>query len=222
MKNDLITGHVLDRDGELEVSEHTRPHWMQAGTIAFITMRLADSIPSEVVKRWDHERIGFLRQKNILCTDWRVGKDQLNDDDLKTFQKHFHRLREDHLDACGGKCQLRNPEAAKIVLDSLLHFDNDRYLLGDVVIMPNHMHLHAVFADADSMAKQCYSWMKYTAMQINRHNGVKGTLWQSEPFDHLVRSEKQLQYLRTYIKQNPEKAKLREGEYLYRKSNRHF
>ena len=33
---------------------------------------------------------------------------------------------------------------AQIVADSLLHFNGDRYWMGDLVVMPNHVHLLAV------------------------------------------------------------------------------
>ncbi|WP_390658128.1 transposase [Crateriforma spongiae] len=72
------------------------------------------------------------------------------------------------------------------------------------------------------MRKQCTSWMRYTARRINDHLGRQGHLWQSEPFDHLVRNEKQLEYLRDYIKDNPVKANLAQGEFLYRRSDRAF
>ncbi|MEX0819492.1 MAG: hypothetical protein WD070_07855, partial [Pirellulaceae bacterium] len=68
----------------------------------------------------------------------------------------------------------------------------------------------------------CYSWMRFTATRINRLFGDTGTFWQEEPFDHLVRSEQQLEFLRDYIEQNPLKANLKAGEYLYRRSNRAF
>jgi len=38
-------------------------------------------------------------------------------------------------------------------------------------------------------------------------------LWQHETFDHLVRSQSSLEGFRRYIRENPLKAKLREGEY---------
>lgn len=215
-------GQVLDRKQEILVDEQSRPHWMQAGTITFITMRLADSIAREVILRWDRERLEFLHHRGIECLDWRVGREQLVKRDRADFEKYFRRLREDQLDTCHGKCQLRHPKAAKIVADSLLHFDGDRYLMGDFVVMPNHIHLLSAFPDAASMRKQCYSWMKFTATRVNRLNGDNGSLWQEEPFDHLVRSEEQLIYLRDYIEQNPSKVKLRNGEYLYRKSKRQY
>ena len=215
-------GQVFDRDAELLIDQHVRPHWMQAGTITFVTMRLADSIPREVIERWDRERLEYLLIRGISCQDWRVGRSQLSKVDHAEFEQRCRRLREDELDTCHGRCVLRDPTAAKMVADALLHFDQQRYLMGDFVVMPNHVHLLAGFPDSESMRKQCYSWMKFSATQINRLIGQKGSLWQEEPFDHLVRSEKQLVYLRSYIEQNPIRAKLGNAEYFYRKSNRSF
>ena len=45
------------------------------------------------------------------------------------------------MDSCHGTCPLKSRDCAEIVADALRHFDGDRYLLGDFVIMPNHVHL---------------------------------------------------------------------------------
>ncbi len=42
-----------------------------------------------------------------------------------------------------------------------------------------------------------------------------GAFWQPEPFDHIIRSSEQFLYLEDYIADNPRKANLKEGEYLY-------
>jgi len=83
--------------------------------------------------------------------------------------------------------------------------------------MPTHVHLLAAFASADSMKKQCDSWLHYTAVHINRAMGQRGKVWQQEPFDHLVRNVEQYDYLRQYIADNPRKARLKPDECLYRR-----
>jgi putative transposase len=110
---------------------------------------------------------------------------------------------------------LRRPELGQIVAKSLKHFDGDRYDLTDFVVMPNHVHLLAAFRDAEQMLEQCESWKHYTATQINRRLSRKGRFWQQDGFDHLVRSLEQFEYLRTYIADNPTKAKLRLGEFVH-------
>jgi putative transposase len=213
-----MLGNVFDPKGELLIHQHLRPHWSQAGAVVFITFRTADSIPMEVVTRWEREKQDWLArrgfatgQQSTLVVPTLSTKDQFE------FQKTFNRCREDFLDTCHGACVLKRQELAKIVADSLLFFDGDRYKMGDFVVMPNHAHLLAVFPTEDEMYRQCDSWLHYTAVQINRALGTKGKFWQQEPFDHLVRSPEQYEYLRTYIADNPKKAHLQPGEYVYRR-----
>ena len=121
----------------------------------------------------------------------------------------------DHLDECHGAFVLRKPELAKIVADSLRFFDGDRYEVTDFVVMPNHVHLLVVFPDEESLLKQCESWKHFTATKINRVLRRTGRFWQYDGFDHLVRSQEQFDYLRTYIANNPLRAKLTPGEFVH-------
>jgi putative transposase len=102
-----------------------------------------------------------------------------------------------------------------MVATSVQHFDGDRYDLSDFVVMPNHVHLLVAFSDEESMLKQCESWKHFTATRINRALGRRGRFWQQDGFDHLVRSEEHLQYLRRYIAENPVRARLQPGEYIH-------
>ncbi|MEX2015034.1 MAG: transposase, partial [Candidatus Hydrogenedentales bacterium] len=119
------------------------------------------------------------------------------------------------LDAGHGACVLRRPELSKIVSDSLMHFDGDRYELTDYVVMPNHVHLIAAFYDEELLLNQCDSWKHFTAMHINRALGRRGRFWQQDGFDHLVRSPEQFDALRRYIADNPQLARLRAGEFMH-------
>lgn len=216
-------GQFFDPHAELFLSEQHLPHWGQSGTITFVTMRLADSIPAEVVEAWDRERLIFLRRHNIDFGDnWRAGRAMLDARSRTKFDRNFSRMREDTLDQCRGNGELRSSWAAQVVVDSLLKFDEDRYAMGDLVVMHNHIHFLAAFRNGAALRKQCGQWMRFTARQINERSGRTGSLWYEEPFDHLVRSAKQLEYLRKYIEDNPRKAKLSAGEFYYRRSNRHF
>lgn len=216
------TVQLFDPEMEYASLDGRRPHWMQDGTVCFITMRLGDSIPKSVLERWDLERLEYMRSIGIQCGDWRESRKLMNRTDRAKFDKRFHRVREDYLDSCRGSCELSTPGSAAIVAKALLHFDRERYLMGDFVIMPNHVHLLAVFPHAHLMRKCCYSWMKYTATAINQLHKRRGALWQSEPFDHLVRSQEQLAYLRDYIAANPQKARLDDNQYRYHSSGRQF
>jgi putative transposase len=215
-----MLGDCFDPRGELIVQEHCRPHWSQAGAVVFITFRTHDSIPRAVVERWDREKQEWLRlHRKDAGQHWSLVIPTLPDQDRTEFQQTFARCREAFVDSCHGRCLLKRPELAQIVADSLLHFDGQRYRMGDFVVMPNHVHLLAAFPTADAMKGQCASWLHYTAFRINQAIGEKGEFWQDEPFDHLVRSPELYDYLRRYIADNPDKAGLKHGECYYRRLN---
>jgi putative transposase len=180
-----MLGELFDPKADWFIDEHFRPHWSQPGAVVFITFRTHDSIPHAVLQQWEQEKQEWLR---LHGHHWSVLVPTLPERQRADFQKEFQRSHEGCLDACHGCCLLRRPEIARIVCDSLLHFDGERYRMGDFVVMPTHVHLLAAFSTAEAMRQQCDSWLHYTAFQINRAIGEKGKFWQQEPFDHLVRS----------------------------------
>jgi type I restriction enzyme R subunit len=206
---------VFDRTASFTVIERRLPHWSQAGTVTFITWRTQDSIPAPILRRWHADRDDWLRRHGIdpHAPDWRVQLQQLDEDVrgefVRTFSERWHR----HLDACHGACMLRQTDLSKIVADSLLKFDGERYEVTDFIVMPNHVHLLAAFATEEGMLAQCEGWKHYQARELNRYLGTSGRFWQQDGFDHLVRSLEQFEALRRYIAANPGKARLRPGEY---------
>ena len=61
-----MLGEVFDPSSEFLIYEHCRPHWSQAGTVVFITLRTQDSIPREVVDRWEREKQEWLWCRGVL------------------------------------------------------------------------------------------------------------------------------------------------------------
>jgi putative transposase len=214
-------GEVFDPAREWSNDEGERPHWIQAGTLVFITFGMADAIPKSVLELWEREKADWLARRGYTGSKrWVEVVPTLPEADRRAFQDEFQRKNDVEYDRCHGRCLLRQPELARIVADAIGHFDGDRYELGDFVVMPNHVHLLAAFRSEETMRTQGDSWMHYTARLINRRLGERGKLWRGEPFDHLVRSGEQYEYLRKYIAGNPLAAGLRDGEYLYRRRER--
>jgi len=212
-----MLGEVFDPKAEFSIESTCRPHWSQSGTIVFVTFRTADSIPASTIKLWNRQKADWLSRRGFRGKVWSALLESLPPKIRKEFNYEFNRKREDFLDTLVGACHLRKPKASKIVADSLMHFDKVRYRMGDFVVMPNHVHLLCVFPDEELMRKQFDSWQTFTATRINKLIGSKGKFWQGDPFDHLVRSPDQYDYLRDYIAKNPFKADLMEGEYHYRR-----
>jgi REP element-mobilizing transposase RayT len=96
------------------------------------------------------------------------------------------------------------PWSRDIVL-SACHFHNEKSCdLGAAVIMPDHVHL--ILVPLVDEEKQCVTpihWITrsikgFSARQINARIGRKGTVWQDESFDHVIRRgdwDAKLEYL---------------------------
>ncbi len=212
----------FDPKGEMTITYRRLPHWEQTDKTYFITFRTADSMPEEIIGQWCEERDGWLRRHGIepRREGWHIAFERLSPavryQYHAEFSERFHQL----LDGGHGECPFRRPELADMVARSLLHFDGQRYFMGDFVVMPNHVHLLVQFSGAKMLKRQCRSWKKYTAGEINKKLGRQGHFWQAESYDHLVRSPEEFWHYREYIADNPKKARLRAGEFLYYRSPR--
>ena len=211
-----IVWNVLDTNAEIGITERSRPHWDQPGALTFVTFRLADSMPKAVVQRWLSEQRRWLASRGYenfdLTSD--AAFEQLPKDLRHAFLKMKKQGWHRSLDQCHGKCWMRQPAMAQMMAETLLHFEAERYDMERFVIMPNHVHLLVQMRAGLVLRKQCESWTRYSGREINRQLGRSGEFWQSEPFDHVVRSLAQFEYLRRYIVENPVKARLGAGESL--------
>ena len=202
---------------EVLIETRCLPHWYQPGVATFVTFRTADSMPREKVEVWTRELRVWLAEHDIVLEP---GEPLPSVTSLpKSLADRYRKQRDSrwqqHLDNCYGECVLRRRPIANIVLESLQHFDGSRYDLDSVIIMPNHVHVLCGFRAPTKCREQAASWLHYTAHEINRVLGRKGEFWQSEPFDHLVRSESQFEHIRRYIRQNGVNARLPPTDYLY-------
>jgi REP element-mobilizing transposase RayT len=180
------------------------PHWQQDGGVYFITFRLADAIPAKLRRQWDEERATWLRAHPA---PWSAEVE-------RNYHARFSGAIERWLDAGHGSCVLRQSECAQIVNEALHHFDGDRLVLISAVVMPNHVHAILIQNPQWPLEKILNSWKTFTARRINALLGRHGSLWRRDYFDRLVRDEKHFANCVRYIRRNPEKARLREDEYL--------
>jgi len=110
---------------------------------------------------------------------------------------------------------LKEPAVASIVEDSLLYFQNDRYLLSAWCVMPNHVHVVVTPNHDHSLSRIVHSWKSFSAHEINRLVGRRGTVWEEEMFDHIVRDEKSMERFVKYTEDNPVAAGLCERPELW-------
>ena len=211
-----MTFELFDPEADVRVTAGNLPHWYQPGVTYFITFRTDDSLPTEVADLWYRRRNDWLQRHGMdpSVPNWSAGLRKLTEKQQHEFHNTFSTEFMDHLDTGHGACVLKRPELARIVADSLRHFDGQRYHLGDFVVMPNHVHVLTGLLGETDVEKLCYSWKKYMATQINRALEQKGRFWQEESFDHLVRSPEQFAHFQRYIADNPKEARLADGDYL--------
>ncbi len=173
---------------DLSIVNRSLPHWIQAGCLCFVTWRLNDSLPMTVLSALDSEIAGLLRDHELdPAVDWKA---ELNRRDSVARGKVHWKLfctRDRFLDQGLGECHFKHFEIAQIVMESLLHFDEQRYYLSDAIVMPNHVHFIAAFPDEEKFLSQCTQWKRFTARAIHQRLNRTGEFWQVDQFDHLIR-----------------------------------
>ena len=190
------------------VHRQNLPHWRQGGCTYFVTSRLADSVPKELADAWRLGRDAWLHAHGIPDTS---ALHSLPHEAQKEYQREFTAKFHDLLDAGHGACVLAYPDCAKILVAKLLDGNGTDYHLDAWCIMPNHFHALVEPTGAKTLSEIVKKWKGGSAFLINQLLGRSGSIWQAEPYDHIVRSEAQLEHFRSYIAKNPTKANLLSG-----------
>jgi REP element-mobilizing transposase RayT len=170
------------------------PHWETTDASYFVTFRLQDSLPSEVVARLQHFRAKLLARATTAA-------------ERKEANRMFGRRLDAVLDAGQGAGILR--EYGGGVADALRHFDGDRYELQAWCVMPNHVHVLLYVPGLAGLDRIVHSWKSYSAHQIGR-----GVIWAREYCDHIVRGPMELERISEYIRANPERARLKHWPFV--------
>jgi carbamoylphosphate synthase large subunit/REP element-mobilizing transposase RayT len=106
-----------------------------------------------------------------------------------------------------------SPEARFIVLNAITHFHDKRYELYAACVMPDHVHIllepgikgndfnnRPVFWGLGELVGSIKS---FTTHEINKREQSKGSVWEEEWYDRLVRSQQDLEEKFHYITRNP-------------------
>jgi REP element-mobilizing transposase RayT len=108
-----------------------------------------------------------------------------------------------------------------IVLECCLHDNGAKFDLRVAVVMPDHVHM--IFTPlVNDKAMEIYSLAEITnavkgtsAHRINKALRRKGTVWQPESFDHVLRTSENLDAKIAYLLENPVRAGLVEQSSYY-------
>ncbi|HEV2100566.1 MAG TPA: transposase [Stellaceae bacterium] len=112
------------------------------------------------------------------------------------------------LDQGHGRRDLALPKIALLIQGALLRFDGERYLLIAWCVMPNHVHVLVKILAGHRLDRVVHSWKSFTAHAGNRLLGRTGPFWAPEYFDRYMRDDAHLAATRTYVEENPVRARL--------------
>ena len=183
------------------------PHLDVPGGTYFITFCLAGSLPSvgyaSIARRWREKSLQTPPQ-GMSVASWRhecAAAAFLEVDSL--------------LD--GGKATrwLADPRLAGAVESSLRHWDGVRYRVVAYVIMPSHCHAVIDTAgdgggrrDGSCLASIMHSIKRHSAQECNQLLGRRGSFWQAESYDRVIRDSDELDRVVAYVEWNPVRAGL--------------
>ncbi len=187
--------------------ERSLPHWRQPGASYFLTFRLLDSLPAAVMGEIRNEQAAW---ESRIEAERRLHDGELTAgtaEDYDAFLVRRCRRLEALMDEGHGSCLLKHPEIRGPVVDALLHFHHERYVMHGLVVMPNHVHLAVQPLGEWQPENLLHSWKRFSARAINRRLGREGQLWQQDTWNRIIRNAEHWHKVMRYIVSNPTRAK---------------
>lgn len=183
---------------------HRLPHIQLTNARYFITFRLANTIPHDVLKQLIEERY---REEQLLQ---RSLPGPAGQDRRYNLHKKYLGRYDAWLDRCAdGPDWLKQESVAEIVTKKIQNLDRIRYYLLSYCIMPNHVHLLIDTTGNSCPLSETLRLIKgSTARECNQILGQSGAFWYPESYDHVVRDDRELERIIRYILANPVKAGL--------------
>lgn len=155
------------------------PHFDTPELPQFVTFRLRDSLPKQIL---------FTRSRETLPA--------------------YRRRIQAALDAGAGACWLARPELAEIVREGLVYGCARTHDMHAFVVMPNHVHVLTTLREGFRLCDVVRGWKSYSARRINAILGHEDAFWQRDYFDRFIRDEPHFERVRLYIERNPVTAGL--------------
>ena len=175
------------------------PHIQVAGSTYFVTFRLKNSLPKEVLEELAQE-------------SERIKK--LPPDEIDAAERRWFGKYDAYLDkVLCGETYLKNEQVADFLAEALHYRDGKVYTLDAFTIMSNHAHvvckpLPKEDGEMNSLTEIFQSLKRHTARKSNDILGRSGAFWQDESYDRIVRDQAELERIVKYVLNNPVKAGL--------------
>ena len=120
-----------------------------------------------------------------------------------------------------------NANERSIALEAVRFWDENKWIVYAAIVLADHVHILAkpLFREGGGffdLSEIIHSVKSYSALKISQHRGTKGTIWQDERYDRIVRDEPEFLEKWQYIRNNPVKVELcqtpEEYPWLYEKA----
>jgi menaquinone-specific isochorismate synthase len=102
-----------------------------------------------------------------------------------------------------------------MVAERLAFRDGKDYELFAWVVMPNHVHALFQPETGHDLAEILGAWKSVSTRLINKVRDRRGSVWQRESYDHLIRDEAEFTHAIEYIPENARRAGLRGWPWVY-------
>ena len=195
----------IENDKQKNFYKRNLPHYYKPCACYFITFRLAGSLPIKKVSKLKEE-YEFSKQ---VISQKSQNKKKLEQKLSDTWKIYFEKIDKMLYEYKNSPKYLENRKIASIVSSALKFYDENEYDLLCYCIMPNHVHVvFTLKQSARALNKIMKSIKGYSARESNKILSRRGTFWQDESYDHIVRDEKELERIIYYVLNNPVKAGL--------------
>jgi len=202
----------------MEKKEYHRanlPHYQQPGQAYFVTWSLKDAIPVKAMKDYSDQLASLRLQIETSKID---GNQQL----CIELNQQYYLVRKKMMKAYEGLLHLASKpivdlsasEYAKIVIDALTFWQNRKLYNYAICVMPNYVHWVFRLLEKDGSDNSVYledilkSVKQFSATEINKLAGIKGSLWHKESWDTTIRDDRHLYAAIEYTRNNPVEAGL--------------
>jgi len=183
-----------------EVRKRSRlPHWHSDEAPYFVTFNLVETMPAEFRERLKIERRVRIAELERL-------KQRATASEVHAIDRMMRERAEEYLDSGVGECWLKRTSIAELVVNALMHFDDQRYRLLAWCVMPNHVHV--VFNTDNRIDRVLNSWKSFTSKEANRLLGRAGSFWQQDYFDRTIRNRSDFDRTVRYVLENPVRSGL--------------
>jgi putative transposase len=99
---------------------------------------------------------------------------------------------------------LQSDRSARLFIDVLYHYRAEqKYLVHEFVVMPNHFHLLITPAQDVTLERALQLIKGGFSYRAAREIALRGEIWQTSFYDHRIRNADEYQRCREYIRQNP-------------------